>query len=489
MSDAPLFTELSARRLGPVRRFFARRPVAMDALVVLVFAAWALLMALSADSSYVLYAYLGGDRVAQMQIVSVVLTVLAATALVWRRRRPVAVALATGALGVVSLGATGATFGFELGAALALYAVASARRPAVAWLTTSAVVGALAAAAFVLPLPTTVGAIMTGAYVSDPAELPAVTESLRSDGLLTSPVWYQSAVPVLVLALLAVATGASARTRRLHLAAFLEGANALARDQEQRALLAQAAERARIAREMHDIVAHSLSVMVALGGGAAASLDWAPDRAKAALDDLVSTGRSALGDMRRVLGVLHEDGPAQGGARLPGGSTTGSDPIGGDPTGDRTDSAAPLEPQPRGVDLAVLLDRFRGTGLRVSAVGTDEGDLDDIDASLQLAVYRIVQEALTNALRHAPGTAAVEVEVRTRDEHVEVVVTDQGATVPVSVGQGSEKDSDTGSSQGSGRGLLGMRERAAVFGGTVEAGPYGGGWRVRALLPRRETDG
>jgi signal transduction histidine kinase len=282
-----------------------------------------------------------------------------------------------------------------------------------------------------------------------------------------------------------VAAGASVRTRRLHLAAFLDAANALARDQEQRALLAQAAERARIAREMHDIVAHSLSVMVALGGGAAASVDWAPDRAKAALDDLVSTGRSALGDMRRVLGVLHEGDPAQGGARLHGGDTTGSDPTGGD----GIDSVAPLEPQPGGVDLAVLVDRFRGTGLRVSTVGADEGDVGDLDASLQLAVYRIVQEALTNALRHAPETAGVEVEVHPCEEHVEVIVTDRGTTVPVSVGQGSDQDSGKGSSPGSGRGLVGMRERAAVFGGTVEAGPYGGGWRVRALLPRRETDG
>ena len=459
MSDAPVFTELSARRLGPVRRFFAQRPVAMDVLVLLVFAGWALLMALSADSSYVLHAYLGGERVLQMQIVSLIVTTLGATALVWRRRRPVVVSLAMAGLGVISLGATGATFGFELGVALALYAVASSERPTVAWLTTGAVVTALLTAALAFPLPTTVGAIMTGTTVSDPAELPAVTASLRGSGLLTSPVWYQAAVPVLVLALLAVAAGASARTRRLHVAAFVDAANALARDQEQRARLVQAAERARIAREMHDIVAHSLSVMVALGGGAAAAVDWAPDRARAALDELVSTGRSAIADMRRVLGVLHED----------------VDPAGGAADGACTDGTAPLEPQPGGLDLAALVHRFRSTGLRVRTVGEAGGRVEDLDTSFQLAVYRIVQEALTNALRYAPGSEDVEVTVQVGDDRVEVVVTDRGATLPVPGGQGS------------GHGLVGVRERAAVFGGTVEAGPYREGWRVRALLPRQEA--
>lgn len=480
MNETQVFTEFSARRLGPVRRFFVQHPRAMDALLMVLFAGWALLMGLSADSTYVLYLFLGSDQVLRMQVASVVLTALGTTALVWRRSHPVHVAVAMGALGVLALATTGMTAGFEVGAALALYAVATSRRPTVAWLTTAGVVAALLAAALTFPLPTTVGAIMTGTAVTDPAELAAVTESLRGSGLLTSPVWYQTGVPVLVLALFAVAAGTSARSRRLHVTAFVDAANALARDQEQRARLVQAAERARIAREMHDIVAHSISVMVALGGGAAAAMDWAPERSRAALDELVSTGRSALGDMRRVLGVLHDDAP-EGDVRAGAGGADGAAAGGVAPDsasrgGADPEDAAPLEPQPGGVDLAALITRFRATGLSVRHVGVGTDVLERLDASLQLAVYRIIQEALTNALRHAPGTPVVEVAVRERGDQVEATVTDRGAVLTVPP------------SPGSGRGLVGMRERAAVFGGTVDAGPYGEGWRVRALLPRRETE-
>lgn len=480
MNETQVFTEFSARRLGPVRRFFVQHPRAMDALLMVLFAGWALLMGLSADSTYVLYLFLGGDQVLRMQLASVVLTALGTTALGWRRRHPVHVAVTMGVLGVLALATTGMTAGFEVGAALALYAVATSRRPTIAWLTTAGVVAALLTAALAFPLPTTMGAIISGTAVTDPAELAAVTESLRGSGVLTSPVWYQTGVPVLVLALFAVAAGTSTRSKRLHVTAFVDAANALARDQEQRARLAQAAERARIAREMHDIVAHSISVMVALGGGAAAAMDWAPERSRAALDELVSTGRSALGDMRRVLGVLHNDAPEgdvrAGGGGADGVAAGGVAPDSASPDGTDPDGAAPLEPQPGGVDLAALITRFRAIGLSVRHVGVGTDVLERLDASLQLAVYRIIQEALTNALRHAPGTPVVEVAVRERGDQVEAIVTDRGAVLTVPP------------SPGSGRGLVGMRERAAVFGGTVDAGPYGEGWRVRALLPRRETD-
>lgn len=474
MNETQVFTEFSARRLGPVRRFFVHHPGMMDALLLLVFTGWSLLIGLSADSTYVLHYYLGGDQVLRMQIASLVLTTLGATALVWRRRRPVSVALTMGTLGVVALGVTGTTSGFEVGVALALYAVAAAERTPVAWVTTGGVVGALLAAALIFPLPTTVGAIMTGTAVTDVSELAAVTENMRGSGLLKSPIWYQTGVPVLVLALFAVATGTSTRTRRLHVTAFVDAANALARDQEQRARLAQAAERTRIAREMHDIVAHSISVMVALGGGAAAAMDWAPERSRAALDELVSTGRSALGDMRRVLGILHDDDGPGSGVPVPGGATAFRGADTQHPAG--MDDVAPLEPQPSAMDLAALIARFRATGLQVRDVGAVEGVLEDLETSLQLAAYRIIQEALTNTLRHSPGTPSVEVAVRATDDHVEVVVTDHGAVHAVTPGQGE------------GHGLVGMRERAAVFGGTVEVGPYREGWRVRALLPRREGD-
>lgn len=498
---APVFTVQSARRRGPVRRFLARRPVVTDVLVALVFLAWSALIGLGADSMYALSAYLGGERVLQMQTALLALMLTGAGALMWRRRRPVVVAAVLGVLAVLALAATGATSGFELGLALALYAVATSSTPRVTWVTTAATVTACLVAARVLDLPATVGAIAMGVDPTIGTDLEAATRDAQSGLFLQSAVWYQTAAPVLVLALLAVAAGTGVRNQRLHLAAFVEQANALARDQEQRAQLVQAAERARIAREMHDVVAHSISVMIALGGGARAAVDWAPDRSREALDELVATGRAALGDVRRVLGVLHDDGiPAlasaqpgddaapgdgrPGGARSahPGAGGPRSDDlsVAGTRTGDlepgRGADATPFEPQPGSVDLGTLVERFRSAGLPVRTAGLADTGLTELDANRQLAVYRVVQEALTNVLRHAPGTPDVDVAVRHDAGAVEVLVTDGGPTLPVDASPGSQ------------RGLVGMRERAAAFGGHVEAGPYGRGWRVRALLPSDEGD-
>jgi signal transduction histidine kinase len=298
---------------------------------------------------------------------------------------------------------------------------------------------------------------MLGLHPADGSELEMVAQQDRSSAFFHSAIWLQTAAPVLVLGLLALAVGSNVRNRRLHIAALVDAANALARDQDQRARLVQAAERARIAREMHDVVAHSVSVMVALGGGASMALDWAPERSRAALDELVATGRSALADMRRVLGVLDDTSTTD----------TGAAPAWGD---------TPLAPQPGSLDLGALVDRTRAAGLPVHTTGLADTGLQDLDVSLQLAVYRIVQESLTNVLRHAPGTPAVEVDVLRRPDSVEVVVTDHGAAVAVEPSPGSR------------RGLVGMRERAAVFGGSVDAGPYGQGWRIRALLPWHEGD-
>ncbi|MBD7982189.1 sensor histidine kinase [Oerskovia merdavium] len=476
--QAPVFTELSARRLGPVRRFFVRRPAVMDVLVLLGFAAWALLMGVGADSMYVLHAYLGGEKVAAMQWASFGLTLVGTVALWWRRRSPLLVAAVMTVLGVAALATTGLAWGFDVGVTLALYAVATERRPLVTWTAFAGAVAALLVGALAFPLPARVGAITLGLGAAGSVE--ADTLSARATGFLQSAVWYQTAVPVLVLGLLAVAAGTSVRNRRLHVAAFVEAANALARDQEQRTRLAQAGERARIAREMHDVVAHSISVMVALGGGASAAIDWAPDRARTALGELVATGRSALGDMRRVLGVLHEGVGADEREGLGAGKVAGDGAVGDTrparPGPVPTGHDALFDPQPGGIELAALVERFRTAGIPVRTQGLATDGLTDLDPSLQLAVYRIVQEALTNALRHAPGTPGVEVEIHRDAGGVEVVVMDGGTTLPVEASPGSQ------------RGLVGMRERAAVFGGVVEAGRYGRGWRVRALLPWDEGE-
>nr|WP_255633106.1 histidine kinase [Demequina sp. TTPB684] len=222
----------------------------------------------------------------------------------------------------------------------------------------------------------------------------------------------------------------------------MERANALARDRDRQAQLARAAERSRIAREMHDVVAHSLSVMITLADGAAATLERTPDRSRTALTELTSTGRAALRDMRRVLGALSDDD-------------------------------APLEPTGQGQDLTSLIERFRTAGLTVRAEGI--GLEPPADTGLRLALYRVVQESLTNVLRHAPGTAWVDVQLNHLADGWEVTVIDQGGVMP-----GPESD-------GAGLGLVGMRERVELFGGTVEAGPLDSGWRVHVKIPHREA--
>ncbi|GEN79677.1 sensor histidine kinase [Actinotalea fermentans] len=411
--EAAPFTELSARRLGPVRRYFVRHPVAMDVLVMAVFVAPALLGAVAdaqpANDSFVT-SYLA-------------LTVAATALLFWRRRRPLLVAAGETFLFCASVFLTGGATTTEMAVAFTIYAVAAARPLWVAWCTLAATLAATAGAIYLVP---TFDGTMAG-------RTSAFAESDR----------VASVVALAITFLVALAIGISVRNRRLHVADLVERANALARDRDQQAQLARAAERSRIAREMHDVVAHSLSVMIALADGAGVALERSPDRARAALDELSGTGRAALADMRRVLGVLDTD-----------------------PDADAAD-AAPLVPQP-GSDLDELVERFRTAGLPVRAVL--DARLPE-DANLRLAVYRIVQEALTNTLRHAPGTQAVEVGVHRHPAAVEVTVLDHGATLAVPP------------SPGTGRGLIGMRERAALYGGTVEAGPAAGGWRVHASIP------
>ena len=408
------FTELSARRLGPVRRYFLRHPVAMDVLVMGVFLAPALLGAV-ADAQP------ANDRFVASYLA---LTVAGTALLFWRRRRPLLVAAGATLLFCVSVSLTGGATSTEVAIAFAVYAVAAARPLWIAWCTLAGTLGASAAAIYLVP---TFAGTMTG-------RTQAYGEPDRA----------ASVVALAITFLVALAIGISVRNRRLHVADLVDRANALARDRDQQAQLARAAERSRIAREMHDVVAHSLSVMIALADGAGVALERSPDRARAALDELSGTGRAALADMRRVLGVL---------------DTTEPDAAGPD--------AAALEPQP-GSDLDGLVERFRTAGLPVRAVL--DPDLPG-DANLLLAVYRIVQEALTNTLRHAPGTTGVEVGVHRRTDAVEVTVLDHGATVAVPP------------SPGTGRGLIGMRERAALYGGTVETGRASGGWRVHARIP------
>jgi len=236
-----------------------------------------------------------------------------------------------------------------------------------------------------------------------------------------------------------VLLGITVRTRQAYLAELEERARRLELERDQRAQIAVAAERARIARDMHDIVAHNLAVMVALADGAALTSAAAPERAVETMHTVAATGREALGEMRRALGLLREDGAGR-------------------------------TPQPGLEGIDALVERVRAAGVPVAL--TVDGVPGEWGAGAGVAVYRIVQEALTNTLKHAAPSASAHVKLRYADGGVEVEVTDDGGQ------RVTERPADRG------HGLTGMAERAAAYGGGVEAGPREGapGWRVRARL-------
>ena len=424
MTDQPgvgdqAFTELTARRLGPVRRYFVRHPVAMDLLVVAIFGLPAVLGALS---------NVPGTRPA-----SLLLAVLGAVALIWRRRAPMWTAGAIGVLGVVTLALTGRFNGYDLAVGLVVYAVAASHPPRTAWLTLFGLCAVVSGAIWLWEHPVAV------------PDRTGITFG-RTAAQTLADMRFSSITTLVIFALAAIAIGISVRNRRLHVTALVDRANRLAVERDQQVALATAGERARIAREMHDVVAHSLSVMIALADGAGVALDRSPERAREAVSQLSATGRAALADMRRVLGVLR-------------------------------DPDAPLEPQPGAPDLVGLVEGFRSAGLPVRT--TFAGPPLPPDTALQLTVFRIVQESLTNVLRHAPGARRVDLVVARAGGWVEITVTDDGAASPTPA---------RAVDHGGGRGLIGMRERAAVYGGVIEAGPHEGGWRTHALLAWDEED-
>jgi signal transduction histidine kinase len=233
-------------------------------------------------------------------------------------------------------------------------------------------------------------------------------------------------------------------------------------EQHQRDLahLAVAEERGRIARELHDVVAHSLSVIAVQADAAEAALDRDPARAGPPLRAIRDSAREALVDMRQLLHLLHDDAAADGGAGRDGAADVPG-------TGDAR--AADRSPSRGLADLPALVTSIEATGVPVDArieVGAP------VPAAVELAVYRIVQEALTNVRRHA-GCAATRVRVRTVDGSVQVEVSNEAGVGERGLGQWS-----------TGHGLVGARERARVAGGTLRAGPRtDGGYDVLAVLP------
>jgi signal transduction histidine kinase len=245
---------------------------------------------------------------------------------------------------------------------------------------------------------------------------------------------------------IATGIGISVRQRREHEQEVAAWAARTAR-------LASVNERNRIAREMHDVVAHSLTVMISLSDGAAVVARKSPERAGEVLGELSRTGRTALGDMRRVLGVLRDDAGA----------------------------AAPPLPLAAGDSLSKLLEGFRTAGLPLHYSHTGPALPDD--AAFQLTVYRIVQESLTNVLRYGRSLGRVDVSIVRNGSTVTIDVLDDGAGVPgVPAPDSTAGHSPVPGSYGTGQGITGMSERARIYAGAVEAGRSRRGWRVHAVL-------
>ncbi|NUS13315.1 MAG: sensor histidine kinase [Streptomyces sp.] len=223
-------------------------------------------------------------------------------------------------------------------------------------------------------------------------------------------------------------------------------------EQEAATRLAVDRERARIARELHDVVTHNVSMMTVQAGAARTVLDKEPEQARQALLAVESAGRAAMAELRHVMGLL---------------SMTTSGPEGSDDLAD--DPTADLAPQPGISQVGVLAERVRSTGVPVDLTVT--GSPVPLPAGVDLAAYRVAQEALTNTVKHAAG-ARVTISVDYGPGEVRVEVADSGGT------------SSPTAATGNGRGLMGLRERLAVYGGTLEAGRrITGGYRVRAVIP------
>ncbi|MBV7695952.1 sensor histidine kinase [Streptomyces sp. TRM70350] len=247
---------------------------------------------------------------------------------------------------------------------------------------------------------------------------------------------------------LAWVLGDSIRTRRAYFAQLEERAARLEKEREAQSKVAVAAERARIARELHDVVAHNVSVMVVQADGAAYVLDSAPDQAKKALETISSTGRQALAEMRRLLGVLR--------------------------TGEHQETGEYV-PQPDVRQIEDLVEQCRVSGLPVDF--RIEGTPRPLPSGVELTAYRIVQEALTNTRKHGGPHAGASVRLVYFDDGLGLLVEDDGKGAP-------QELYEEGGPDGQGHGLIGMRERVGMVGGTLDAGPRpGGGFRISALLP------
>ncbi|NEK59853.1 sensor histidine kinase [Geodermatophilus sabuli] len=345
---------------------------------------------------------------------AVVVGLLLTIPLAWRRRRPVPAAATVVAAGLLELAVVDEFLPANVSAlvmvhALAAYAPRWAGRAGLA-------LGLL-------------GAVLAGLRYFATNATDALVPSVGSIGVAVVAAW---------------ALGDLRRARLRRLDDLHERARLLELERAAEMRLAATAERARIAREMHDVVAHSLSVVIAQADGGRYAGRTDPDAATGALEAIAATGRQALTDMRGLLGVLREDGREE------------------------------YAPQPDVSAVAGLVEEVRASGLDVDLLV--EGVPQPLPAGPQLAAYRIVQESLTNVLKHAGPAGRAWVRLHWRPDGLEVAVLDDGRGASAAMV----------SSDGQGQGVLGMRERARLHGGRLDAGPRaGGGFGVHALLPYR----
>ncbi|MGQ4487040.1 sensor histidine kinase [Streptomyces sp. 372A] len=343
---------------------------------------------------------------------SLLLMLLSALVLIRRRREPMAVLAATGALTVVELVTADPPTPVVMSAVIALYTVAARTDRPTTWRVGLLTMAALTAAAM----------------------------------LFGSPPWYsQENLGVFAWTGMAGAAGDAVRSRRAFVDAIRERAERAERTREEEARRRVAEERLRIARDLHDVVAHHIALVNVQAGVAAHVMDKRPDQAKQALAHVREASRSALNELRATVGLLRQSG----------------------------DPEAPTEPAPGLAVLDQLVESVRQAGLPVEVACAAEGE-PPLPAAVDLAAYRVIQEALTNVRKHAGPGAKAEVSVVRVGATAEVMVLDNG--------RGNAGGAD--SAPGGGHGLLGMRERVTALGGTLTAGPrYGGGFRVHAILP------
>ncbi|MEV4514956.1 histidine kinase [Dactylosporangium sp. NPDC049525] len=364
-----------------------------------------------------------------------------AVAIVLRHRWPLtAMLLAAGSAGAHLLDRTVAPPPMDVAALITMYTLAGSaysRRAVIA------VLAATEAAVFVVCLFAELDVVARGpgGGKAGPATADRLAKSLHAtlhgDTLMIlSDALKAATVPALLLAA-TWAVADSARTRRAHVATLRARADDLQREQEQRTALAVATERGRITRELHDVVAHGLSVMVVQAQGAKAMLTRQPERTEAALTNIVTTGRASLAEMRRLLGLVRKDPHAE------------------------------LAPQPSLGTLPELVDRVRDGGTRVDFQVT--GEPTTLPAVVELAAYRIVQEALTNTLKHATPGAGCAVALDFGPAGLGVRIADDGGPVAPPL---------------PGNGLRGIIERVHALGGDLRLGPgTDGGFEVSAWLP------